>query len=226
MMIIAGTERPFFRWDWVGSHLGEIGERVLEHLVLTGIAVGVGLVISALLAGVALRYRRTYGPIAGVSAGLYAIPSLALFAFLVPITGFTMLSAQIGLVSYTLLILVRSIVTGIDGVDPAIREAAVGMGYSRRRLLFEVEIPLAMPVILAGIRVTAVTTVGLVTITALIGRGGLGFFILRGLNRFFWTEVIVAIVLSVALAAAIDRILVLAGRLVTPWTERRVRAGA
>jgi osmoprotectant transport system permease protein len=225
-MIIAGTERPFFRWDWLGSHLGEILDRVWEHLVLTGIAVSVGLIISSVLAGLALRFRRTYGPITWLSAGLYAIPSIALFGFLVPITGLTILTAQIGLVSYTLLILVRSIVTGIDGVDPAVREAAVGMGYTRRRLLREVEIPLAMPVILAGIRVTAVTTVGLVTITALIGRGGLGFFILRGLGRFFWTEVIVAIVLSVALAAVIDRLLVLAGRLVAPWTERRARVGA
>jgi osmoprotectant transport system permease protein len=225
-MIVGGTERPFFRWDWVGSHVGEILERVLEHLVLTGIAVGVGLVISALLAGLALRYRRTYGPITWLSAGVYAIPSLALFAFLVPITGFTMLTAQIGLVSYTLLILVRSIVTGIDGVDPAIREAAVGLGYSRRRLLLEVELPLAMPVILTGIRVTAVTTVGLVTITALIGRGGLGFFILRGLGRFFETEIIVGTVLSVALAAALDGLLVVVGRMVAPWTDRRSRVGA
>lgn len=225
-MPAGGTERPFFRWDWVWSHLGEILDRVLEHLVLTGIAVGVGLVIAALLAAVALRYRRAYAPITWLSAGLYAIPSLALFAFLVPITGFTMLTAQIGLVSYTLLILVRSIVTGIEGVDPAIREAAVGMGYSRRRLLLEVEIPLAMPVILAGIRVTAVTTVGLVTITALIGRGGLGFFILRGLGRFFETEIIIGTVLSVALAAALDALLVMAGRLMAPWSTRRSRVGA
>jgi osmoprotectant transport system permease protein len=100
------------------------------------------------------------------------------------------------------------------------------MGYSRRRLLLEVELPLAMPVILTGIRVTAVTTVGLVTITALIGRGGLGFFILRGLGRFFETEIIVGTVLSVALAAALDGLLVVVGRMAAPWTDRRSRVGA
>lgn len=216
--------RPFFRWDWVWSHLDEIGERTVEHLMLTGIAVGVGLAISLVLAIIGLRFPRTYPPITWVTGTLYAIPSLALFAFLVPITGFTILTAQIGLVSYTLLILVRNIEAGIRGIDPAVREAALGMGYGRRRLLLEVEVPLALPVIVAGIRIAAVTTVGLVTITALIGKGGLGFFILRGLNRFFDTEIIVGTVLSVLLAVAIDFALVLTQRALTPWARRRAVA--
>lgn len=215
------SSREFFRWDWVFDHLGEIGDRILEHLALTGIAVGVGLVISLALAVVALRFPRSYAPITWVTGTLYAIPSLALFAFLVPITGFTMLTAQIGLVSYTLLILVRNIVAGIRGVDPAVKEAALGMGYGRRRLLLEIEIPLALPVIMAGIRVAAVTTVGLVTITALIGMGGLGFFILRGLRRFFETEIILGTVLSVGMAAIIDLALVGAERALAPWARRR-----
>jgi len=218
---LAQADPRFFRWDWVWSHLDDIWEKLLEHLVLTGIAIGVGFLIALVLSAIALRYRRTYPPITWVTGALYTIPSLALFAFLVPITGFTILTAQIGLVGYTLLILIRNIVAGIDGVDPAVKEAATGMGYGRRRLFFEIELPLALPVIVAGIRIAAVTTIGLVTITALIGQGGLGFFILRGLNRFFNTEIIVGTVLSVMLAVIVDTALVLLERALTPWARRR-----
>jgi osmoprotectant transport system permease protein len=147
-----------------------------------------------------------------------------MFAFLVPITGFTTLTAEIGLVSYTLLILIRNIVAGIQGVDPAVVEAARGMGYGRRRLLLEIEIPLALPVIMAGLRIAAVTTVGLVTITALIGQGGVGFFILRGLNRFFETEIVLGTALSVLLAVLLDLSLAALGRLLSPWARRKVPA--
>jgi len=152
---------------------------------------------------------------------LYTIPSLALFAFLVPITGITILTAEIGLVSYTLLILVRNIVAGIQGVDPAVKEAALGMGYGRRKLFLEIELPLALPVILAGVRIAAVTTIGLVTITALIGQGGLGYFILNGLTRFFNTEIVLGTALSVILAVVVDMLLVLGERLLTPWAAKR-----
>lgn len=212
---------PFFRWDWVFDHLGLIWDKVSEHLVLTGIALGVGFVISMALALIGLRFPRTYPPITWLTGVLYTIPSLALFVFLVPITGFTVLSAEIGLVSYTLLILIRNIVAGIQGVDPAVREAALGMGYGSRRLFLEIELPLALPVILAGVRIAAVTTIGLVTITALIGQGGVGFFILRGLNRFFNTEIVLGTALSVILAVAVDLVLVLVERLLTPWTAKR-----
>lgn len=214
----------FFRWDWVAGHWGLVWEKVIEHLSLTAIAVGVGFGISVLLAVLALRFRRSYSPITWVTGMFYTIPSLALFAFLVPITGFTTLTAEIGLVSYTLLILIRNIVAGIDGVDPAIREAAVGMGYGRRRLFLEIELPLALPVIVAGLRVAAVTTIGLVTVTALIGQGGVGFFILRGLNRFFSTEIVLGTALSVILATVLDLTLILVERLLTPWARRRAAA--
>lgn len=215
------TAAPFFRWDWVFDHLDLIWEKVTEHLVLTGIALGVGLVVSMALALVALRFPASYPPITWATGVMYTIPSLALFAFLVPITGFTILSAEIGLVSYTLLILIRNIVAGIQGVDPAVKEAALGMGYGRRRLFLEIELPLALPVILAGVRIAAVTTIGLVTITALIGQGGVGYFILNGLSRFFDTEIVLGTALSVLLAVAVDLILVLVERLLTPWAERR-----
>jgi osmoprotectant transport system permease protein len=220
-VIIAQANDAFFRWDWVASHLDDVWAKVVEHLILTGIALGVGLVISLALALLGLRFRRLYAPITWVTGIFYTIPSLALFAFLVPITGFSILTAQIGLVSYTLLILIRNIVAAIDGVDPAVREAARGMGYGRRRLFLEIELPLAIPVIIAGLRIAAVTTVGLVTVTALIGQGGVGFFILDGLNRFFSTEIVLGTVLSVIIAVSLDLLLVILERALTPWARRR-----
>lgn len=211
---------PFVRLDWIWSHLDLVWEKVAEHLVLTGIALSFGLAISLLLSAVALKWRRTYAPITWVTGVAYSIPSLALFAFLVPITGLSLLTAEIGLVSYTLLILIRNIVAGIDGVDPAVKEAALGMGYTNRRLLFQIELPLALPVIFAGLRIAGVTTIGLVTITALIGQGGVGFFILRGLNRFFSTEIVLGTVLSLILAVALDFTLIGVERLLTPWSRR------
>ena len=222
--MIGQSTGDFFRWDWVVSHLDLVWEKVVEHLVLTGVALGVGLLLSLVLSVLALRWRRTYTPITWLTGALYSIPSLALFAFLVPITGFTLLTAEIGLVSYTLLILIRNIVAGIDGIDPAIRESAIGMGYGRRRLFLEIELPLALPVIIAGLRIAAVTTIGLVTVTALIGQGGVGFFILRGLNRFFSTEIVLGTALSVLLAVSVDLALVLVERALTPWARRRAAA--
>ncbi|MBT8247691.1 MAG: ABC transporter permease [Acidimicrobiia bacterium] len=217
----AGGDGPFVRWDWIWGHLDLVWEKVVEHLVLTGIALGVGLAVSLLLSAVVLRWRPAYAPITWVTGVAYSIPSLALFAFLVPITGFTILTAEIGLVSYTLLILIRNMVAGIDGVDPAVKEAALGMGYTRRRMFFQIELPLALPVIIAGLRIAGVTTIGLVTVTALIGQGGVGYFILRGLNRFFSTEIVLGTVLSVILAVALDLALLGVERLLTPWSKRQ-----
>jgi osmoprotectant transport system permease protein len=154
-----------------------------------------------------------------VSGVLYTVPSLALFALLIPWTGLSLLTAEIGLVGYTLLILVRGIVGGIQSVPADVREAAVAMGYTPTQLLWRVELPLASGVIIAALRVATVTTIGLTTVTALIGQGGLGYFILDGLLRFFSTPLIVGAVLSVALALAADGLLVLLHRLATPWAR-------
>jgi len=224
-VILLQASGGFFSWEWVANHLDDIWNRTVEHLILTGIAVAVGMAISLVLSVIALRYRWTYSPITWVTGVLYTIPSLALFAFLVPITGLSILTAEIGLVSYTLLILIRNTVAGVDGVPPATVESARGMGYTDRGLFFAVELPLALPVIIAGIRIAAVTTIGLVTVTALIGQGGLGFFILRGLNLFYspvgTTQIIVGTVVSVALAVAVDLTLVGIQRVATPWARRR-----
>lgn len=216
------------RWDWIGRNLGAIWDQTIEHIYLTFLAVGIGLILSLALAVLALRYRKTYVPITTVTGILYTIPSLALFAFLVPITGISVTTAEIGLVSYTLLILIRNIVAGIDGVPGTVIEAARGMGYTDRRMFFEIQLPLATPVIIAGIRIATVTTIGLVTITALIGQGGLGQFIDRGLKNFSSpigvTQIFVGTVLSIVLAVALDFALVLVERAATPWTRRREAA--
>jgi osmoprotectant transport system permease protein len=162
-----------------------------------------------------------YGPVTWVTGVLYTIPSLALFALLIPFTGLSVLTAEIGLVGYTLLILVRNIVGGLRAVPGDVREAAIGMGYSRWQLLWHIELPLALVVIIAGVRVAVVTTIGLTTVTAVIGQGGLGFLILQGIQQFFATPLMIGALLSVALGVVLDGLLVLLQRQVTPWTRAR-----
>jgi len=210
---------PLIRWDWIAGHLDELAFRLGQHVELTAIAVGVGLVIAFALSLLILRTPRLEAPVTWVTGTLYTIPSLALFALLVPITGLSVLTAEIGLVSYTLLILIRNIIRGIRGVPADVREAAVGMGYAPRQLLWRIEVPLALAVIIAGIRLATISTIGLVTVTALIGQGGFGFLILIGIQRFFSTELIAGAVLSVALAIAADALLVLLQRRLTPWAR-------
>jgi osmoprotectant transport system permease protein len=206
-------------WSWVQRNMGEIVNRTWEHLRLTGISVALGLLISIGLAVFALRWRWAYPPITGFAGLLYTIPSLALFALLVPFTGLTDATAIIALTSYTLFILVRNVVAGIDGVPEAVLEAADGMGYTRRARFWRMEVPLALPAIVAGVRIATVTTVGLVTITAVIGLGGYGFFILRGLNTFFWTQLLVGVALSVVLATVLDLSFVGIEKWLTPWNR-------
>jgi len=210
---------PLIRWDWIAGHLDELAFRLGQHVELTAIAVGVGLVIAFALSLLILRTPRFEAPITWVTGTLYTIPSLALFALLVPITGLSVLTAEIGLVSYTLLILIRNIIRGIRGVPADVREAAIGMGYAPGQLLWRIEVPLALAVIIAGIRLATISTIGLVTVTSLIGQGGFGFLILIGIQRFFSTELIVGAGLSVALAIAADALLVLLQRRLTPWAR-------
>ncbi len=210
------------RWSYVGDHLHEIWNRVVQHLELTFIAVGVGFLISAVLAAVAIRFRIVYQPINAIAGVMYAVPSLALFILLTPITGLTTLTAEIALVSYTIQILFRSIVAGIDGVPDSVRESATAMGYTRPRQLWSVEVPLAVPVIMSGLRIATVTTVGLVPIAGILGsdQGGLGVFIYDGLNRAFNTPLLIGGVLTVVLAVVLDVTLVQIERLLTPWIRR------
>ena len=219
-MTLVGQSTPLIDWDWVGRNLDQIVDRTWQHLGLTAISVLIGLVISVGLAVVALRWRWTYPPITWVTGLLYTIPSLALFALLVPIVGLNATNAVIALTSYTLLIIIRNLVAGIDGVPASVMEAADGMGYTRQGRFWRMEVPLALPAIIAGLRIATVTTVGLVTVTAVLGLGGYGFFILRGLNTFFWTQILVGVVLSVVLATLLDVGFIWLERLLSPWARR------
>lgn len=214
-------EEPLVRWDWIASHVPAVLVRIQEHLVLAGIAVGAGLLLAAALAIIALRRPSLYAPFVWVTGVMYTVPSLALFALLIPFTGLSILTAEIGLVSYTLLILLRNIVAGIRGVPEDVREAATAMGYTPAQRLLRVELSIAIPAIVAGVRVATVTTIGLVTVTAVIGQGGLGALILDGLILFFSTPLIVGAVLSVVLAVLADGALALAQRAATPWSRTR-----
>ncbi len=217
-----------FNPDWIVNNLGRIGGLLLEHIWLTVLAVTIGFAISMALS-LAVRNRpRLYGPVIGVTGTLYAIPSLALFALLTPITGLgTVLTAEIALVSYTLLILTRNIVEGLRSVPSEAIEAATGMGYTPAQRILRVELPLALPIIVAGLRIATVTTVGLVTVTALIGIGGLGYLIVTvGISRgsFGLTQTLTGIVLAVGLAVLADLALLALQRALTPWARRRAAA--
>ena len=212
---------PWIRWDWLGHHTDVIWQALVQHIQLTGIAVLGGLAIATPVGLLVWRWRALRNPVLSVAGILYTIPSLALFALLVPFTGLTVVTAEIGLVSYTILILVRNIVVGLDGVPAEIREAATGMGYRPARRLLTIDIPLALPVIVAGVRLATVTTIGLVTVTALLGEGGLGQLILAGLIQDFKTPLVVGLAGSVVLAVAADLLLAGAQRLATPWRSSR-----
>jgi osmoprotectant transport system permease protein len=215
----AATSQPWVRWSWVRTHLGLIRHEAWQHLWLTLLAVGFGLVITFGLAGLSRLWRPLEGPLLALCGILYAIPSLALFAALVPFTGFTTTTAEIGLVGYTLLILLRNLLTGLDAVPEDVRDAARGMGFARWQTFTRVELPLALPALFAGIRVATVTTIGLVTVTVFIGQGGLGAMLFEGFQNTFRTEELVGAVLVVALAVASDLVLVSIQRVLTPWSR-------
>lgn len=216
---------PVMRWEWLflrDSTPDELREALIEHLKLTIIPVGLGLVIASLLSALAIRFRWTFTPITAIAGFLYTIPSIALFGALGSrYTYFT--AAVVALTSYTLLILIRNIVAGIDAVPASVTDAADGLGLSRRRRLVSVELPLALPVIIAGLRVATVTTIGLVAITGVIQLGGFGALVLDGYQNEFYTRIAVGSAASIALAVAFDLGLNRLEIVLTPWLRRRAR---
>ena len=222
-VLAQSDEEPLIRWQWVSDHRDEIWHQMWQHIELTVVAVTIGFVLSLAMALVAVRWRWTYAPLAGFAGVLYAIPSLALFGVLVsiPFFGLGFRTAEVALVSYTLLILLRNMVSGLDGVPTAVREAADGMGYEGWRRTLRVDLPLATPTIVAGLRIATVTTVGLVTVAALVGAGGFGDFITDGLSRDFPTPIVVGAVGSVLLAITFDLIFVGTEHVLTPWSRTR-----
>lgn len=223
-VVAANGPDSFVWWAWIPDHSDDIRDATIEHLQLTGSSVAIGFVIAMAMSVVALRWRVTYAPLAAFSGALYAIPSLALFGILVPITGLGFRTAQIALVSYTLLILLRNIVDGVDAVPAAAKEAADGMGYEPWRRFLAVDLRLATPAIIGGLRVATVTVIGLVTIAALVGSGGYGTFIDDGLSRNFSTPIVVGGVLSLIMGVVFDAFFVVVQRVLTPWT--RAHTGA
>ena len=212
------------RWDWIANHLDDIAEKTWQHLQLLVIPMVAGFIIAFALAVLALRRPGTVGPVTAVTGLLYTIPSLAAFAVLIPITGLSLMTAIIPLTTYTLLILYVNTVAGLRSVPPEVVEAADAMGYTRRSRLWHVQLPLAIPLIMAGVRVAAVTTIGLVTVAAIIGGnrfGGLGQFITEGLQTNFDTKIYLGAIGSVILAFAVDGALVALQRMLTPWTRAR-----
>jgi osmoprotectant transport system permease protein len=198
--------------------------RVGEHLKMTAIAVVLGFFIAFAAALLAHRHRGFELPFANVASLFYTIPSIALFQIMVPITGIGWTSIEIALVSYTLLILFRNILTGLREVPDEVREAAEGMGLTRGQTLLRVELPLAVPAIFAGLRVATVTTISLATIAAFITPLGLGAPIFNAIQSGANTEFVGASLLAIALALAADATIVLAQRIVSPWARARRRA--
>jgi osmoprotectant transport system permease protein len=205
--------------DWVSRNWSTVLWPALrQHIVLTVIAVVIGFVISTALALVAYRSGRLERPVLIITSILYTIPSLALFELLSPTFGLSRTTAEIALVSYTLLILFRNTLTGLREVPPEVRDAARGMGMGPTQSLLRVELPLAAPAIIAGLRIATVTVISLATVAALIDNEGLGVPILTAIsNEVFKTELIVAGAMAVALALIADGLLVLAQRRITPW---------
>ena len=205
--------------QYLQDRQSELVDATVEHIWITVVSVLLGVVIAFPLALIARRLPRLESTILGVSTGIYTIPSLALFPLLVPFTGLSATTVVIGLALYALTILVRAILEGLRAVPDEVRESATGLGYGATKLLFRVELPLALPVIMAGLRVAAVSTVALTTVGSLVAYGGLGNLIKDGVNTNFRAELLAAAVLCVVLAVVLDVVIVLLQRLLTPWTR-------
>jgi len=203
--------------EYVQSRQDEILAAIGEHIWITVASMVVGTLLAFAVALAVRRLRRIENPVLGASTVLYTIPSLALFSLLLPIFGLSSTTVIVGLVLYSLTILVRGMLTGLDGVPADVHEAAVGMGYGGVRLLWQVELPLALPTIFAALRVAAVSTVALTTVGVIVGHGGLGNLIFQGLRSNFRPEVLTASVLCVVLALVADLMLLGFQRMATPW---------
>jgi osmoprotectant transport system permease protein len=217
-------------WEWVFDHGELFYDRMAEHLPMAVIPVVIGLLIAVPLGIVCVRYPTLYPPVLAATSILYALPSIALFAVLINVTGLTQWTAIIPLTLYTLSVLVRNVVDGLRSVPESTRQSAEAMGFTPFGRLVRVELPIATPLVIAGLRVATVSNISLVSIGGLIGLGGLGQLFTDGFQLHQTTRIVMGIVLTVALAVVADGILVLVQRLLTPWARRdtkvrqRVRA--
>lgn len=219
--------------DWIcGAYLrtrsGDLLSATAQHVGITVLSVVLALLLAFPLALAARRWRRLHGPVLGLTTVLYTVPSLAMYALLLPLFGLTAAVVITGLVLYSLTVLVRNILAGLESVPEEAREAARGMGYGPGRLLFGVELPLALPALMAGVRIATVSAVSLTTVGAIVGFGGLGNLIYEGMDSYFKAEVLTSSVICVLLAVAADLLLLGLQRLLAPWSSggRRRRAQA
>lgn len=224
-----GTEDCLTANAWVcGTYLreyrGDLTDAVVQHVWITAVSVALGLVVAFPLALAAHRWRLAAGPVLAVTTVLYTVPSLAMFALLLPVFGISAWLVVTGLVLYSLTILVRNLLAGLDAVPAEVTEAARAMGYGPLRLLLAVELPLALPALMAGLRIAAVSTVALTTVGAIIDYGGLGNLLLSGINSNFRAQVLAASVLCVVLAVLADVALLGVQWLLTPWRHKLRRA--
>lgn len=211
------------RWDWLGRNADVIAEYLVQHIRITVVSLALGVLVAFPVGLVGYRFRRTYPAILAVTQVLYTIPSIALFVLLINLVGLGEWPVIIGLATYSLVILVRNIVEGLRGVPPQVRDAATAMGYRQTRQLLTVELPLAVPAIVAGLRVAAVSTISLVSVGALIGAGGLGQLFIHGFQIDNPIEIVAGIVLTIVLAFLVDVLVVVAGRVLTPWERAAAR---
>ena len=213
---------PWFSWEYVRQNIDSLTTALQQHLSLTFVAVAVAAVIGIPLAVVAYRLRWLTGPILAATGVLYTIPSLALFALIGPVLGLTFTSAVTGLILYALLAVVRNALTGLRQVPADVREAAQGMGYGRAGMLWRVELPLALPSIMTGLRIATVSTVALVTVATVVSHGGFGNLIIVGFtNNFYKPQIMAGTIGCLAVALVLDLLLIGFGRLIMPWARRR-----
>lgn len=209
------------KWDWIPDHFGYLWSKLTEHSVLAFTPILFGLLIAIPLGMACVRWPRVYAPVLAVTSVLYAMPSIALFVFLVSYTGLNDPTAIIPLTIYTLSVLVRNVVDGLRGVPESVRQAATAMGFTGLRRLLRVDLPIAVPVIIAGLRIATVSSISLVSVASLIGLGGLGELFTDGFQREFLTPIVVGVFLTVLLAVLADLVLVGAQRFLTPWARGR-----
>ena len=221
--MISASGEPLVRWNWIGAHTGELTHYSLLHLRLALLPVVIGLLIALPLGVLCSRFKWTYPVVLTGANILYAVPSLAFFMVFVQYTGLNPSTVMIPLTLYSLSVLVPNVVDGLASVSDPVRQAATAIGYGPLRRLVQVELPIAVPVVIAGIRVAAVSSISLVGVGQLIGQGGLGYYIIRGLQLNFPTLIVVSSVLIIALALVTDALLVLLQWLLTPWSRARGR---
>jgi osmoprotectant transport system permease protein len=217
--MISTVANPWLSWEYVQRNWTDIVTALTQHVTLTVEAVLLATAIALPLAVLAHLRPRLAGAVLGLSGVLYTIPSLALFAILYPLVRDRRVTVLVGLVMYALMLLVRNALVGLRGVDPAVTDAARGLGYGRWRVLLGVELPHALPSIVTGLRLATVSTVALVTIGVIVGYGGLGQLMFRGFRSQYHAEVLTATLLTVAIAVVADVLLWAAGRAATPWTR-------